>query len=266
MWPSRHEQVEQRTCETASTCSQVRHAAACLVSWSWCGLWAAWRDVQYQTYKTIIRIANCQRLANCTTPGCSSHSLLLCCCLVGCLDFLQGCGPLDVSLDEALAAVAANHIPISLNCTSSSKSQSLLLLLNWLQGCGPLDVSLDEALAAVAAKEAWLRARGRDPYEVRRCRPDWLLGRGVECCHWLGVWACERPLQDVRCCPDLPCSLFNLCCWLLLLAFLQWLLASPEHTVALCMACCTWHASRSLLLAGVLLLLSCLQQSSTIDA
>jgi topoisomerase IA-like protein len=35
------------------------------------------------------------------------------------------------------------------------------------QGCGPLDVTLEQALAAVAAKETRMRARGRDPYEVR---------------------------------------------------------------------------------------------------
>jgi hypothetical protein len=35
------------------------------------------------------------------------------------------------------------------------------------KGCGrPLDVTLEQALAAVAAKEAHMRARGRDPYEV----------------------------------------------------------------------------------------------------
>jgi DNA topoisomerase-1 len=38
------------------------------------------------------------------------------------------------------------------------------------KGCGgPLDVTLEAALAAVAAKEARMRARGRDPYEVRVC-------------------------------------------------------------------------------------------------
>jgi hypothetical protein len=43
----------------------------------------------------------------------------------------------------------------------------LSLTVTLPKGCGLLDVTLEQALAAVAAKETRMRARGRDPYEVR---------------------------------------------------------------------------------------------------
>jgi hypothetical protein len=51
------------------------------------------------------------------------------------------------------------------------------------KGCGPLDVTTDQALAAVAAKETRMRARGRDPYEVRTASVGGC--NVVVPCHWL---------------------------------------------------------------------------------
>jgi hypothetical protein len=59
------------------------------------------------------------------------------------------------------------------------------------KGCGPLDVTLEQALAAVAAKETRMRARGRDPYEVRAM----LLG-GMA--HWGACHALPLPVVDVE--------------------------------------------------------------------